>query len=468
VREFDLNIERVLENWTVAHALREVIANALDEAALTGTAEPLITEDGAGRWHIRDSGRGLRYEHLTQNESVEKLNHPDRVVGKFGVGLKDALATFDRHGVDVLIRSRHGDITTGVHAKHGFDDVQTLHALIYGASDPAMTGTEFVLSGSELSAEQIDEAKSLFLHYAGDEVVDTTPVGSVLSPVGGESRIYVNGLRVATEDNFLFSYNITSPTAALRRALNRERSHVGRGAYTDRVKAILVGSESDRVIEELVADLQRFEVGDQHDETAWLDIGLHACRQLNSRRSVIFLSPSELGTASDFLGRARDDGYQVVVVPDSIRRKLPNLVDASGSPMRDLDQYRQEWTDSFQFTWVEPADLTPNELIVWNNLARIFDARGGRPTVVRDVRVSETMRLMQGSFREAVGLWEASERRIIIKRDQLASIERFAGTILHEAAHAVSNAPDVSIEFEEALTGEIGSLVARQLGSAAT
>ena len=24
MREFDLNIERVLENWTVAHALREV------------------------------------------------------------------------------------------------------------------------------------------------------------------------------------------------------------------------------------------------------------------------------------------------------------------------------------------------------------------------------------------------------------------------------------------------------------
>jgi len=26
-----------------------------------------------------------------------------------------------------------------------------------------------------------------------------------------KARIYVNGLRVAKEDNFLFSYNITSP-----------------------------------------------------------------------------------------------------------------------------------------------------------------------------------------------------------------------------------------------------------------
>src|SRR6188472_2453871 len=111
-REFDLNVERVLENWTVAHAIRELIANALDEAALTGTPEPEIAKDPSGDWHIRDFGRGLRYEHLTQNENTEKLANPDKVVGKFGVGLKDALATFDRHDVDVRIRSRFGDITT--------------------------------------------------------------------------------------------------------------------------------------------------------------------------------------------------------------------------------------------------------------------------------------------------------------------------------------------------------------------
>jgi hypothetical protein len=82
MREFDLNIERVLENWTVAHALREVIANALDEQALTGTREAQIFRDAEGRWHIRDWGRGLRYEHLTQNENKEKLAHPDPAGGE--------------------------------------------------------------------------------------------------------------------------------------------------------------------------------------------------------------------------------------------------------------------------------------------------------------------------------------------------------------------------------------------------
>src|ERR1700723_2069431 len=61
------------------------------------------------------------------------------------------------------------------------------------------------------------------------------------------ARIYVKGLFVAEEPNFLFSYNITKLSAQLRRALNRERSNVGRTAYSDRVKAILPASRSPQV-----------------------------------------------------------------------------------------------------------------------------------------------------------------------------------------------------------------------------
>src|SRR5262249_8275027 len=160
--------------------------------------------------------------------------------------------------ITVRICSPHGDITTGKQAKHGFSDIKTLHALIDDPADLAFTGTEFILSGDALGEKQVQEAKALFLHFAGDEVIGTTTYGTVLGHKGsGRARIYVNGLRVAEEDNFLFSYNITSMTTALRRALNRERSNVGRGAYTDRVKAILLGCEANEVIDALVADLQK-------------------------------------------------------------------------------------------------------------------------------------------------------------------------------------------------------------------
>src|SRR3954464_9218761 len=131
----------------LAHAVRELIANALDEASLTSTAEPEIAKDRDGTWHVRDFGRGVRYEHLTQNENKEKLANPGKVVGKFGVGLKDALATFDRRGIGVRIRSRFGDITTRKQSKHGFGDVTTLHAVIADASDPEMVGTDVELTG---------------------------------------------------------------------------------------------------------------------------------------------------------------------------------------------------------------------------------------------------------------------------------------------------------------------------------
>lgn len=100
-RLFDLNIEEVLDNWEVEHALREVIANALDEQVLSGSPEIRIFKDQQGYWHIRDFGRGLEIEHFTLNENQEKLSAPSDVIGKFGVGLKDALATFHRRNVDV-------------------------------------------------------------------------------------------------------------------------------------------------------------------------------------------------------------------------------------------------------------------------------------------------------------------------------------------------------------------------------
>ena len=105
MKKFDLNIEKILENWETFHAIRELIANALDEQLLTNTKEVEILKQG-NSWIIRDFGRGLKYTHLTQNENQEKLSNPN-VIGKFGIGLKDALATFDRKGIKVTANSKH-------------------------------------------------------------------------------------------------------------------------------------------------------------------------------------------------------------------------------------------------------------------------------------------------------------------------------------------------------------------------
>ena len=463
-REFDLNIERVLESWTVAHAIREVISNALDEAALTGTQEPTIENQGDGRWTIRDYGRGLRYDHLTQNENREKLANPEKVIGKFGVGLKDALATFDRRRIGVRIRSKFGDVTTAKQKKHGFADVKTLHAVIDSPSEPRMVGTQVELTG--VRDADIEEAKGLFRHYAGDEVLEQTEYGFVLAREGrAPGRIYVNGLRVAQESNYLFSYDITSPTKALRAALNRERSNVGRTAYTDRVKSILLAATSEGVASTLANDLGGFTTGKWHDETQLVDIGVHACRVLNASGKVIFMTPDELNDAREFVDHAVDDGYRVVVIPSSIRWKLQGELDITGAPIVDLGRFRELWNESFEFTFVDPAKLTKAERAVFERTDDILALRGGRPGQVQEILISKTMRLGvgSGSAAEAVGVWDPAHARIVIKRDQLASLTRFAATLLHEVAHAESGTPDISAGFEDALTTEVGNVASSAL-----
>src|SRR5438445_13514250 len=121
---FDLNVEKILDSWGVAGAISEIIANALNEQALSGTAETQIVKRRDG-WHITDFGRGLHYQHLTQNENPEKRRKSELVVGKFGVGLKDALATFYRRGIEVKIRTPQADITLQRAAKSNFAHAKT-------------------------------------------------------------------------------------------------------------------------------------------------------------------------------------------------------------------------------------------------------------------------------------------------------------------------------------------------------
>ncbi len=220
-RTFDLNIETVLENWTVADAIREIIANAEDETIITGSKRVEIYKDKEGKWHIKDYGRDIRYQHFTQNESEEKLSRKD-LIGKFGVGLKDALATFHRHNVAVTINTKNSTIKTIITSKHGFSDIETLHAEIMEIDNLDIVGTDFVLENC--SDEEMRKAQSNFIKYTSSELLQITRYGEVYKKTkpNEKSNIYVNGMKIAQEDNFVFHYNITNINASIKKALNRE------------------------------------------------------------------------------------------------------------------------------------------------------------------------------------------------------------------------------------------------------
>jgi hypothetical protein len=456
----------------VPEAIREVIANALDEQALTGTAAPVIAKRRDG-WHVTDFGRGLHYQHLTQNENPEKKRRANLVVGKFGVGLKDALATFYRRGIEVKIRTPQADITLRRAAKSNFADVKTLHAAISPPSQPKRRGTDFTLGG--LRDGDMAAAKDYFLRFAGDEELERTDLGSILRRRGDEpARIYVKGVRVALEEQFLFSYNITSTTAQLQRALNRERSNVGRSAYQDRVKAILLKGTSAVVAEQLVQDLTRIQLGTNHDEITWLDVQEQAVRILATKGKTVFVSSQQMFTMGATIMEARADGYKVIVIPDRLLARLSGLRDLNGNPILDISGFIKVWNASFHYDFVNPAKLTKAERQTWSILPELLRLAGAHAKRVKEVRISTTMRLDEGAY-ETEGVWDSPN--IVVKRSVLETPRHFARVVLHEIAHASSGANHGSLAFMAAIddlagiaaveaVGPIQGEVARRAGGA--
>lgn len=459
MKKFDLNIESILEDWEIYHAIREIIANALDEQLLTNSRKVDIYQD-QGYWIVRDYGRGLEHMHLTQNENQEKLDNPN-VIGRFGIGLKDALATFDRHDIGVEIKSRHGNITILKHQKQGFSDIITLHAVISEPEDSAFIGTEFKLSG--VTEYDIEKAKNLFLCFSQEPILETTKQGQIVQNTAGCGNIYINGVKVADEPNFMFSYNITVMTAAIKRALNRERSNVGRTAYTDSVKRILLSSESETIANMLSRDLININRGTARDELSWIDVQEHAVKLLNKVGDKLFVTSYEAMFHTDLIDQANKANYEVIVVPDNLRQRLHESRDHEGGAIVDITQFTTDYNESFDFDFIRTKDMTSTELNVYNHTRNILDLIGGLPYQVDSIRISNTVRKDLLAPSETLGCWDESNKCIVISRKTLSSLDLYAGTLIHELIHAKTGYGDVSREFETALTKTIGKITKHYL-----
>src|SRR5271168_116204 len=80
--------------------------------------------------------------------------------------------------------------------------------------NPTFVGTDVALEG--VSDADIATAKNFFLKFSNEPVLDETSYGQILARGGvRNARIYVTGMLVAEEENFAFSYNITSLTATM-------------------------------------------------------------------------------------------------------------------------------------------------------------------------------------------------------------------------------------------------------------
>ena len=450
MRYFDLNIEKVLESWSNADAVREIIANALDEKLLTKTKDIEIFKDNTNKWHIVDFGRGIQSKHFTQNENPEKQNAKN-LIGKFGVGLKDALGVLFNNGIRVTIDSKYGHITLQMAQKEGFS-IKTLHAVFDEPINSNRVGTEFVFAG--LKDQDVEEAKRMFLVFNHETLLETTGYGQVyLRLPNHPAYIYINGVRVAEEDNFLFSYNITELNAKIKKALNRERSNVGRSAYTDTVKKILLSSESEEVLKRLIGDLNNLLRGTAKDESNWVDVTSYATKILNEKGGFIFMTPEQRSNLTNSeVEILKQNGKQLILVPDTVMNKV-------GAEITTFDNVMEDYQKSFEYSFVDVSRLSANEKRIFSltdEIKKMLSEKGYRVDI--PVFISDKIRI-DAFGEETNGVYEPSEHRIIIKRKVLRNESKFCGTLAHELCHYQHGYDDNTRDFENDLTNLLGDMI---------
>jgi len=455
MRKFDLNIEEILDDWEVYHAIREVLANALDEQKITRTQEVKTYKDELGTWHIRDYGRGIQEKHLTQNEDEEKLNRND-VIGKFGIGLKDSLAVFHRKGIEVEILSKYNKFTIGMSEKNGFEDIITLHVYVSEPKMSEMRGTDVRLKGIE--DKGMNKAKNLFLEYSDEKILETTKYGQIIQRKNAlPAKIYINGLQISSEENFLFSYNITNLTDNIRKELNRERNNLGRGTYAYRVKKILQASKSEKIIDMICTDFERIERGDHHDELGYKDLQTFAIKHINANKNVVFLTKEEMEKGAGTIDNIKRTERKIVQIPSRLSSETSGMTDVSGEKIWTGNHFLEKINDDFNYDFINEEDLDPTERKTFKFTEKIIAIFGNLPAVVKDIKIAKSLK--QSSFGiNNHGIWDPKEELIIIEREQLKNLENYSGTLIHELIHAKTGKEDVTRDFELELTNIIGNL----------
>ena len=263
-RYYDTNFgEKYLSHWSVFHALRELIANAIDEMDDNDIPEiKLINRTLI----ISDKGRGLQEKHLKQSENEEKINN-SKSIGRFGVGLKDAISVLHRLGKDITIESPHLYINHPEIRNKADSDEKTLHFCLYQPRNKKFIGTEITIS--DIREKDYKEAMEQFLIYSDRKLIYKSKFGEIYEKTSYEEPaiIYLRGIKIGERNDFLYHYNIIISIAQIDKAfITRERNLINLSDYSKRTQFILGKSfeENKLVREEVIKQLKLLESGKKH------------------------------------------------------------------------------------------------------------------------------------------------------------------------------------------------------------
>lgn len=220
----------------------------------------------------------------------------------------------------------------------------------------------------------------------------------------------------------------------------------------------MLSSKKKEVVEILAKDLTNINKGTAHDELTWIDVQEHSVKILNQQGKYLFITSTEAMQHPDMIDHARDSRHEVITIPENLKSKIQGIKDMAGNPIIDIDQFVENYNNSFEYNFIDPEKLTAKEKSVYQYTARILDLFGKMPKKVKHIKISSTMRKDFFEERETLGCWDYKARSIVLSRKALKSLSSYSGTLIHELIHAETGYSDVTRAFEDSLTEKIGEL----------
>ncbi|GAA5414360.1 ATP-binding protein [Ureaplasma ceti] len=453
----DLNIKTILSDWTPADAVRELIANALDERLISQTQDIQVCYDKTQQTCIiQDYGRGIKPSDFVQNESLEKNERTD-VIGKFGIGLKDALAVLNRNKIQVSIMSKYGTFLPIIRQKTGIEEEMKTIYIKYDIYSLISVGTKIELHG--LSVADYEKAMSLFLAFQNVRPVATSNKGEIYQT--SNSSIYLNGLKISEDSGLLFSYNITSPNKLLKKNLNRERKNVSRDAYRDCVLNILLNIDNDSQRDDVFQYILQHKDDTENNEWSFIDVKkliFEHLTKVNNKYLIVSEEQVQDPNCAKYLQYAEKDGKEILVFNQkdySSLSKQNNDYTISAWWRNKIDAYKPIEVSVEELNEVEKQNwLLGQKFIHELRKKLIFN----NELSLQKQYLDEYKWIIIDSHPEYEGLTNYCSKEILIVRRDLSNLSELLGVLLHEATHAITLTSDSTIAFESCLTDFLGIL----------
>ena len=328
IMTLDLNMgTECLENWQNEHAIRELIANALDEHVCSKVKQSIDINYHQKQKTIEiiDYGKGITEDNFIHQTNQIKKNN-SKYIGYFGIGLKDSLGVLCKNNVDITIYTKKYIYKPEYKNILNRKD-NTLHIDIFENNNTNIKyGTKIVLSN--INKKDLEKGKQYFLIYTVNKYIELYKNETDIILEHDDSQIiYINGFIVCQckKDDTYFSYNLSRDDKFMEH-MNRDRDEKNFSIFKKYIQKNILekifneDSQIDTIIPKIINILSQ----DKLKEFNQIDIIKNILEYLNNTNKYIFIDKEDAKKTQKekYKNKLNDSKREVIYINKSVIKKL--------------------------------------------------------------------------------------------------------------------------------------------------